>query len=345
MPVSVVLPVHNGGDHLAIAVKSILAQKRIDLELLIIDDHSTDQAIQQLDTIIDERVELLRSPKRGIIPALNLGLEHAKFDLIARMDADDISLPHRLSKQCTFLEQNPSIQICATQVKLFNQGAIVGKGYQLYESWINSVTETSHIETEFFIESPLPHPSVMFYKKPIVRLGGYQDRGWPEDYDLWSRALLAGIKFGKVPEVLLHWRDGENRTSRTDSRYSKVNFIRCKAFYLARYLLNRKLRSIQIWGAGPTGRKMHDLLEHEGVQVSRFLDVNPKLAERTKRGKAIKIVEPNLSQRQFSQAAYLEIEKYGPIVVAVAARGAREDIRRELLSHQLIEGKQFIFAA
>jgi hypothetical protein len=106
------------------------------------------------------------------------------------------------------------------------------EGQRIYLEWLNSLLEDGDIHREMFVESPLPHPSVIIRKAWLDQVGGYQDRGWPEDYDLWMRLYLAGAQFAKLPEVLLDWRDDPQRLTRTDSRYSLENFLRLKAYYL-----------------------------------------------------------------------------------------------------------------
>ena len=81
------------------------------------------------------------------------------------------------------------------------------------------------IAREIWIESPLAHPSVVMRRTCLERLGGYQDHGWPEDYDLWLRMHLAGERLAKVPEVLLDWREHPARLTRIDSRYAVENFL------------------------------------------------------------------------------------------------------------------------
>ena len=116
--------------------------------------------------------------------------------------------------------QQPQIDISGTRVLMFSVGSEIGGGYLAYQNWINSLSQHSDIEREFFVESPIPHPSAMFRRALFDELGGYHESAWPEDYDLWCRALLAGKKFGKPEyaqnDYLLRWRDHQGRLSRLD---------------------------------------------------------------------------------------------------------------------------------
>jgi len=95
--VSVIMPVHNAGRYLAAAVRSILEQNHQKLELIVVDDRSTDGAIDQLcTTLSDNRLKVIESKGVGIIDALNFGITESRYDLIARMDSDDIAAPERV---------------------------------------------------------------------------------------------------------------------------------------------------------------------------------------------------------------------------------------------------------
>ena len=165
------------------------------------------------------------------------------------------------------------------RLKCFKDDGAVDAGYQHYQHWINGLCTPDEIALNMFVESPIPHPTAFMRTSTLHDLGGYLDSDWPEDYDLWCRALLAGYRFGK-PETgtLLRWRDHAVRASRQDKRYAKQAFLRCKARYLSELLKSRQQSQISIWGTGPTGLKLHDYLESHGITVNRFIDINSKLA-------------------------------------------------------------------
>ena len=108
MDVSVVMAVHNGQEYLREAVESVLLQTYTDLELIIVNDASTDKTGEILERINDERVKVIHlAENRGAAAALNLGIEQAKGDWIAIHDADDISYPHRIERQMRYLQDRP----------------------------------------------------------------------------------------------------------------------------------------------------------------------------------------------------------------------------------------------
>jgi len=328
--VSVLLPVYNCGHLLREAVQSILDQSYANFELIIVDDHSDDNAIQSLP-LHDQRIHLYSNPGKGIINALNYASTKANGEIFARMDGDDISLPHRLETQLDFLLAHPNIDIIGGKVEIFREDATVDLGYKLYEEWINSLTTPQTIADNIFIESPLPHPTVMMHKHTFVQLNGYQDRQWAEDYDLWLRAYMQGLHMAKPEDIVLRWRDEPTRTSRTDCRYSKDNFLKAKSYYLANTLL--KQRSALIWGSGPTGVKLCDNLSSLSCDITAFIDVHPRRIGKHKRGRPVIAMD--------------ELGKHDGafIVAAVATRGARADIRHYLTGMKKTEGVDYIFVA
>ncbi len=327
--VSVVMPVRNGGAHLAGAVASILTQTYADIELLLIDDHSNDGAIASLDDV-DHRLKIVRNAGSGLVAALNFGIERANGQYIARMDADDIAMPARLETQISYLDAHPEIDICGACVEIFSSEGIRA-GNLRYQRWLNSVRTPEEIHRRIFVESPMPHPSAVFRSRAIKALGGYRDRGWPEDYDLFLRADAAGMKMGKPPQVLLRWRDHEQRLTRTDPVYDLPRFQAAKAHFLVQHRLNG--RGVIIWGAGKTGRQMHDVLRDEGAHIIGFIDVHPRRIGGRKRGLPVWPMQ------------YAQTIKDNWILVAVGAAGAREEIGEWLERRNKHEGIDYLFVA
>lgn len=328
--VSVVMPVHNGGVFLQAAVASILGQSLADFELIVVDDHSDDGAIESLG-VHDRRVSVLPSAGRGVSAAFNTGMAHARGAFVARMDADDIALPDRLQHQLGYLEQHPGIDICGGCVEIFSDQGIAG-GNLRYQDWLNGCLQPAQIQRELYIESPVPNPTAFFRRSALERLQGYGDPAWPEDYDLFLRADSLGMRMGKPAQVLLRWREHPGRLTRNDMRYSIESFQRAKAHYLAQYRLPAEL-DVVIWGAGPTGRLFHDLLREQGVGVKGFLEVHPRRIGGLKRGLPMWPVE---RLEQFTSTF---------VLVAVGAAGVRQEIRTFMEDRGWVEGEQFLFVA
>ena len=324
------MPVRNGGPFLAGAVQSILSQSFQDFELLLVDDHSTDGAIGRLPRQ-DNRLVVLEHEGEGVSSAFNAGLARARGQFIARMDADDIALPTRLEKQVGFLKSNADIDVCGACVEIFNEQVLAG-GNERYQTWLNDCRTPEAIRREMFIESPIPNPTAMFRARALHSLGGFRDPEWPEDYDLYLRADASGMKMGKPPGCLLRWREHPGRLTRTEDRYCRRNFQAAKAHYLAESRLP-PAHPVVIWGAGPGGCLMHDLLQQQGVSVQGFLDIHPRRIGGQKRGRPVWPLE------------HLAGLTGSFVLVAVGTAGVRPEIRQFMNRHNRIEGEDYLFVA
>ncbi|RPI80932.1 MAG: glycosyltransferase, partial [Chloroflexi bacterium] len=277
------MPCYNAAATLNEALESLAGQTFAGFEVIAVDDGSTDGTAEILQVWVgrDERFHLIRTEHKGIIEALNTGLAACRGKYIARMDADDIAYPERLEKQVDFLESREDVTVAGCLVEGFPRDQVRG-GFRVYISWLNSLVSDSDLRREMFVESPLAHPSVMFRTEDVIGAGGYQDHGWPEDYDLWLRLYIAGKKFGKVNQVLLSWREYPERLTRTDSRYSLENFLRAKAHYLMMGPL-RNRDAVIIWGGGMAGRRLSKHLLREGAPLRAFVDIDPRKIGNTRR--------------------------------------------------------------
>lgn len=198
--VTVVMSVFNGGRFLPEALESILSQTFHDFELLVIDDGSTDSSAATLDTLRsrDPRVRVFHQENRGLVHALNRGCALARGTYIARMDADDISLPERLASQVAFLEAHPGIVLAGTAVAFIDS---FGRVLQT----VRYPTANREIQTTLLDSSVFWHPTVLFSRTAFLSVGGYRDLPHAEDYDLWLRLAEIG-ELANLPQVLLRYR-------------------------------------------------------------------------------------------------------------------------------------------
>jgi glycosyltransferase involved in cell wall biosynthesis len=180
--VSVVMPVYNGEQFLRLAVESILAQTYPYFEFIIIDDGSTDSTPAIVHSYRDERIIYRQhNQNMGIVAALNKGIRYAHGVYVARMDADDISLPERLEKQVAFLENHAKVAVLGTCAELIDEmGKTIGD--------IDFPSDHVILEWEMCFACPVIHPSVMIRRDFLLTMGGYRaDFPHTEDYDLWTR--------------------------------------------------------------------------------------------------------------------------------------------------------------
>lgn len=334
---SVFMPCWNAEDTLPDALDSIQAQTLEDFELVAVDDGSTDRTLEILRerAASDPRIRVIPRPHQGIVGAANTALNHCRGELTARMDADDLSHPDRLQLQVQYLRDHPETAVVGCLVEGF-PAEQVGRGFELYYQWLNSLISHREITREIFIESPLANPSTTFRRSWAERVGGYQEHGWPEDYDLWLRLYLAGARFAKIPQVLLRWREHEDRLTHNDSRYSVKNFLRAKAHYLAKGPA-RGRDAVIVWGAGMTGRRLSKHLLTEDLPLAAFVEVDPEKIGRTRRGKPI-IAREDLMD-------WWTRYDHPILLSAVRARKARPLIREQLENFGLVEGRDWWGAA
>ena len=328
MTVSVLIPVYNAAETILDTLNSLRAQTFSPIETLVVDDGSTDGTLQLLREQKD--ILLLERPHRGIVPALNDGLDAASGDLIARMDADDVCLPQRIQKQVEFLERHPDIGLVGSRV-MFGGDRERQAGYAAYVDWINTLISPEEIGINRFVESPFAHPSVMFRKTLVSRYGTYRDGSFPEDYELWLRWMAQGVKMAKVDEQLLTWNDPPSRLSRNDDRYSIDAFYRTKAEYLVQWLKenNPHHPEVLIWGAGRVTRKRASILEECGLRITHYIDIKPRSLNC---GTPV-ILPPEVPPPD-----------QGFILSMVGNRGASDQIRAYLTEAGHVVGKNLMFA-
>jgi glycosyltransferase involved in cell wall biosynthesis len=327
----VILPVRNALPHLGRCLAGLDRQSLGELEVVAVDDGSTDGSAELLDRWAagDSRNRVLHIRASGLVAALNAGLAACRAPLVARQDADDISHPRRLELQAALLESRSELGVASCLVRCFPWHG-VGEGYRVYQRWLDSLVSHQQMARERFVESPLAHPSAMIRRHRLVEVGGYRDRDWPEDYDLWLRLFEAGVGFTKVEKPLYFWREHPDRLSRRDARYSTDAFLRCKAHHLLRGPLAER-QPVVMWGAGRTGRRLSRLLLEGGADIRAFVDIDPGKIGRRLRDRPV-VAPPQLS------------ELLGPdtvVLAAVAARGARELIRQRLNALELVEGADY----
>lgn len=197
--VSILMPVYNTALYLREAMDSMLSQTFTDFELIVLNDCSPDNAEEILDTYDDPRIVRYKGEKNvGLSNVLNIGIEMARGKYIARMDSDDISLPNRLQVQLDYLESHPEIDLVSVGMELFGASDGVWKRERNPEK----------VKIEAMFHSPILHASSVWRKDRFERNGlrFHQEMVPAEDYELWTRALVKGLKLINLPEVLYKYR-------------------------------------------------------------------------------------------------------------------------------------------
>ena len=198
------MPVYNAEKYINAAVNSILNQTYRDFEFIIINDGSTDGTLEILKAFAqqDSRIRLISRENKGLVETLNEGLALAKSPLIARMDADDISLPDRFKKQYAYLQQHPDVVVLGGRCI-----AIDADGDPLTQ-W-NKLTSSKAIHNQHLHSlcgSAIAHPAMMYRANNVQSIGGYRKAAYPaEDLDMLLRIVDEGL-LRNLEDVVLKYR-------------------------------------------------------------------------------------------------------------------------------------------
>lgn len=207
---SVILPAYNAERYLREAISSILQQTFTDFELLVLNDGSVDSTEQVVLEFDDQRIRYICNERNiGLANTINKGLALANGELIARMDADDISLPTRLETQVRYLDTHPEVMLCSCAIQQFGaaQRQMIGPN------------DFEQVKVNMLFASAIGHASSVWRKDFFTnnQLAFRQDEFPAEDYGLWTRAVFYG-KMVNIPDVLYHYRIYPEQVTATDSR-------------------------------------------------------------------------------------------------------------------------------
>jgi glycosyltransferase involved in cell wall biosynthesis len=330
--VSILLPAYCAAATLTTALRSIQRQTETRWECVVVDDGSSDEtaALARGFAERDPRFLVLSLPHRGLVRALNSGLEVCGAPLIARMDADDLMHRQRLALQIRALEDDPDLDALGCHVRIFPRAGLAD-GMRDYERWLCSIDSPDRVGAEAFVECPVAHPTLVIRGEILKRMR-YRERGWPEDYDLILRLLAAGRKVGVLPRRLLCWRDEPGRLSRSSRVYAIERFTTCKAAFLAEGFLAGSPEYV-LWGYGATGKALRRALLQHGRRPSHIVELHPgRLGTRIH---GAPVIPPEA----------LETLRHRPIIASVAGVDPRQEIRADLRRMGFREGIDFVCAA
>jgi glycosyltransferase involved in cell wall biosynthesis len=197
--ISVLLPVRDGAAFLREALDSVLAQTLRDFELIVVDDGSEDATPAILASVRDARLRVIRQEPAGLVAALRRALAEARGDVLARMDADDVSLPERLGRQLHALEADERVAVVGCAIETIDEGGGVTGSWSL-------PADDAALRRRLLLRNPFTHGAVLLRRSAVEAAGGYQEGyGANEDYDLWRR-IARDWRLGAVPEVLYRYR-------------------------------------------------------------------------------------------------------------------------------------------
>ena len=267
------MAVHNGEPYVGAAVDSVLTQKFRDLELIVVDDGSTDRSAEIVRQHADPRIRLISNARNlGLAPSLNVGLAEARGEFIARLDADDVALPHRLARQVAFMEANPRVALLGSWYAEMAADGTPGAHRRF-------PTEHWDLRWHLCLYCPFVHSAVLWRRALVAeRAGQYDERlAYSMDFDLWRR-IAAQLEVANVPETLLYLRTHPHSMTATYGDRAREG-LHMQAAHAARLLgwppdehehSETRLRQMyRIYVSRPTGRSQSELLA-DAAEVVRL---------------------------------------------------------------------------
>lgn len=260
--VSILMPVYikESPEHFDLAMESIYNQTFKDFEIiLVIDGPLTQQlyvVVHKWKGLFGTKIKIVELEENtGLANALNTGLKQCSFDLVARMDSDDYSEPHRLEVQLQFMEKHPEVDIVGSYVSEFKEEVDEFK-----QRVIAVPSEHADIIKSMWFRNPMNHPSVIFRKQRVIAVGGYE-AFYGDDDHLWAKMYVAGYRFHNIKQCLVKMRVGSGlykrrgvkwlpydlRVRRYLSKHGKMNlfqFIFVVSVLVLYRLMHSKIREI-----------------------------------------------------------------------------------------------------
>jgi glycosyltransferase involved in cell wall biosynthesis len=326
------MPARNAASYIDVCIESIINQTFTEWELIVVNDHSEDNTLKQLENWAkkDNRIFIFNNDGSGILPALNLAIQKSKGTYISRMDADDYMHPEKIGELLSGLDLNPQSSISVGMVEYFSEEEL-GQGFRSYAKWLNSLVVRESHWNEIYKECVIPSPCWLMAKNDLLEIGGFSDAIYPEDYDMCFRLYRKGIKIAGVKKVLHYWRDHKERSSRNLAVYQDPWFLKIKIKYFIEIEMAKE-NQVVVWGAGKKGKIVVRMLLNNGKDV-HWLSNNEKKWGKDIYGKTImqeKAIENFLDYK---------------IIIAVGNKIEKADIDIFLVSKGLIQGiNYFMFS-
>lgn len=246
--VSVVMPAYNQARYIREAVDSVLSQDFPFFELIVINDGSTDETGQILDSYSDPRLRVIHQKNQGLAATLNFALQECRSIYMARQDHDDILLPGRLAQQYAFMEANPDCGLVGTWSRIVVGSEPSERGHRHPVS--NGALQVWGLFDSFFV-----HSSVMIRRSVALAAGNYPldpARNPPEDFDLWSRISRIS-RVANLPEILTIYREVPNSISRERHELIQAR-VRIIAIENLKYLLGNNINEALLSDMVSVGR-------------------------------------------------------------------------------------------
>ena len=223
--ISILLPVFNCGLYVKSAIQSIIDNSFENYEVIVINDGSTDDTLEIIKQFNDPRIKIYNKENSGLIETLNYGLEKCNYPIVMRMDGDDLIHHRKIDTQLNYFIKNKSILVGTQGFTIDLNDKQIGK--------INlPLTHDKIVKSLLKLSSGLIHPSIMFYKDALLKIGGYnQNFKHAEDYDMYLRLSKNG-KISNIEEKLIYLRKHETNVSLVHAKDQIKNSIISREIYL-----------------------------------------------------------------------------------------------------------------
>jgi glycosyltransferase involved in cell wall biosynthesis len=260
---SVIMSVYNkeNPDYLQQSLDSIFNQTLPPSEVVLVHDGPLDDQLQEVigrNQTVHAELKTVKLPEcMGLGGALNEGLRHCSYDLVARMDTDDIAKPERFQTQIAWMEQHPDTAVCGSWIDEFigDTSHVISsrKPPRDHQSIVNFARK----------RNPMNHPTVIFRRQAVEEVGGYQHFYLFEDYYLWTRMIMAGCKFHNIQQSLLYFRMSDDMFQRRGGLKYSQSEIR----------LQRQLRQMGFigWGTMIQNMAYRIVVRHMPNKIRRFV--------------------------------------------------------------------------
>src|SRR3990170_293893 len=351
--VTVLMPVYNGGEYLKLSIESILSQTYKDFELLIINDCSTDNSMEVIQSFNDSRIVVHSNPvNMGQTKSLNVGLRLAKGKYIAVNDADDLSLPQRIEKQLKFILKNPQYVVVGTSAFIMNRAGRVKR------SFLKSI-DYREILLGILNNTPVIHGSVIMNKDVILSQGGYDEEfRICQDYALWSSLMQKGFKIANIPDIMVvirHYMDSVSFKEKDAQTLEngKIIYENVTVLTTLKITLDDAVRQ-RIFFASPERLSRFDFEKAEELFVNEYNNFNtqgsiePDFISRSLKNKMIKpfsklaIAElKNGKLKEARKMAKIFIRRYGfstiPFIIWLSSHSGKGMLEAMLACHEKLQ--------
>lgn len=230
--ISVLMAVNSFNDYLKLALQSIIDQTFYEFEIVLVANGPACNEIEEfvkLNFPDEHRLQVVKSIIPQLAYALNLGIDHARYEYIARMDADDIAHPERLERQLDHLLKN-DLDVLGTAVNIIDsQGEVIG---------FRSLPMQKNINKMLPFKNMFVHPSTMIRKDILIKVRGYNAGFNSEDYDLWLRLKRLGVKWDNMPDILLDYRVHPGASQGRLLGYAETSGAMLREFLLSKTFVN-----------------------------------------------------------------------------------------------------------